>query len=683
MNAGGQGDNVSDDEAELTSVVRDEPGAPQVAFLPKAWIYVMCSGDFGLAFVWVVKYAVTSSFVRQALGGGPLVSHIVWSLGPLSGLIVAPIVGALSDRCASRIGRRRPYIAGGMLACLLGMAIFASARRLAGGKPGAAAITIAVIGFAILDFASNVVMFPSRALLGDLVPPEQQHDVQSAAAVIASVAEIIAGAYIFSWDEPVTHIERIFFVAGVMMALSVSISLIVCKETPIADTYSPDEWTSRGVQHTVQVEEQSHRVRFAGDASRRSSVDVEMQPLSFEMHEAEERSNENKIDSLSTAKKRHEPSAELCGDESPIVPEDSDEDTVEIFRRILPSSSSELPSRREVLCHHDARRNEDPSISPKSGAKKINLSNEAQMQNRSQAGNDDHSHSDTPSGMKHESLSVALSSENAEQDSLFYDELKAHKSDASDSRSLGEDSSQLCSGRGQPYDDNILSGGSLTFDRAKPKSLVREITESVRSSVRNFPKPLSYVGLVYFLAWACWFACLPTYALWIGEAVLRGDPDAEAGTAEAQLYERGVTIFSLANVIKAFIALCFSAFYPAMVRFVGDVGERVVFGIPFAVFSFVIWKLAYTNSAIVATFVVSAGAIPFITTQTIPVAIAVARFPENLASNLGILNLFCVAAQLFDTLYTGTVAKYFGEQAVMRIAGAWAAMAGLAAFLLL
>lgn len=89
------------------------------------------------------------------------------------------------------------------------------------------------------------------------------------------------------------------------------------------------------------------------------------------------------------------------------------------------------------------------------------------------------------------------------------------------------------------------------------------------------------------------------------------------------------------------------------------------------------------SSSFIAGVVIAAGSIPFIATQTIPTAIAVVRFPENLASNLGVLNIFCVSAQLFDTLYTGLVARFLGESFVMRIGAVWALAAGIAAFVFL
>lgn len=61
-------------------------------------------------------------------------------------------------------------------------------------------------------------------------------------------------------------------------------------------------------------------------------------------------------------------------------------------------------------------------------------------------------------------------------------------------------------------------------------------------------------------------------------------------------------------------------------------------------------------------------------------AIAIVRFPEHLASNLAVLNLYCVSAQFFDTIYTGLVARHFGEAAVMKIGALWGLVASFAAF---
>jgi Major Facilitator Superfamily len=471
------------DDRHPTSTLREEPVPP----LSKPRLYLMCSADFGMAFTWVIKMLVTTPYLRQTLGSGTVVSHIIWSLGPLSGLVTAPLIGALSDRCYSPFGRRRPYIAGGLVASVIGMNVFAAARHIS-LRP--VAIVVAVLGFGVLDVGTNAMMFPARALLGDLVSSEQQHDVQSAAAVIACTAEISAGVYVFILREPVSQIGHLFAVSSVIMVVTAAISLYMCRERPLGD-----------LLRTAEVEMQD----FPGDKDS-SHVDADV---------------------------------------------DNDSDVrVQV----------QVPVR---------------SVS-------------------------------------------ALS----------------------------------------------------------------EAWHGLRLSFRHFPRPLVKIGFVCWLAWACWYACLPVYSVWIGESVLGGSPTATPGSEEALRFQRGVTIYAVANVVKAALAIVFSIFYPAALRIVGKVGERTVFGLPFVSFGAIIWAFAYTKSSTVAAFVVTAGAIPFICTQAIPIAMAVQRFPEHMASNLGILNLFCVGAQLLDTLYTGSVAKHLGEAVVMRIAAVWALCAGVAAFTL-
>ena len=56
---------------------------------------------------------------------------LVWLAGPLSGLLVQPLIGAFSDKCTSRFGKRRPYIlVSGMLTCLSMLGV-AYAREIA------------------------------------------------------------------------------------------------------------------------------------------------------------------------------------------------------------------------------------------------------------------------------------------------------------------------------------------------------------------------------------------------------------------------------------------------------------------------------------------------------------------------------------------------------------------------
>lgn len=80
-------------------------------------------------------------------------------MGPLSGLLVAPFIGVVSDGCTSRLGRRRPFILVGMVLSIVGMLLFANAPALTGNDLLLARL-LAVLAFGLLDFATNIIMFP-------------------------------------------------------------------------------------------------------------------------------------------------------------------------------------------------------------------------------------------------------------------------------------------------------------------------------------------------------------------------------------------------------------------------------------------------------------------------------------------------------------------------------------------
>lgn len=128
----------------------------------------------GVQFGWALQLSLLTPYV-QLIGVPHTWSSFIWLCGPISGMIVQPVVGYYSDRCTSRFGRRRPYIAGG--AFLVAIAVFligyaADIGVSTGDKMGAStkprAIAIFVVGFWILDVANNTLQGPCRALLADL-----------------------------------------------------------------------------------------------------------------------------------------------------------------------------------------------------------------------------------------------------------------------------------------------------------------------------------------------------------------------------------------------------------------------------------------------------------------------------------------------------------------------------------
>ncbi len=72
-----------------------------------------------------------SPYLHDELGVKKSLVAVVFLAGPISGLVVQPLIGVLADHSTSRFGRRRPYIAIGGLICVCGILTMGFTRNIA------------------------------------------------------------------------------------------------------------------------------------------------------------------------------------------------------------------------------------------------------------------------------------------------------------------------------------------------------------------------------------------------------------------------------------------------------------------------------------------------------------------------------------------------------------------------
>jgi maltose/moltooligosaccharide transporter len=119
-------------------------------------------GFFGIQFSFGLQQSSMSPIYKY-LGADEASLPYLWLAGPVTGLLVQPLIGAMSDRTTSRWGRRTPYFLIGAILCSLGLL----------AMPYSPTLWMAASLLWILDSANNVTMEPYRAFVSDKLPASQ------------------------------------------------------------------------------------------------------------------------------------------------------------------------------------------------------------------------------------------------------------------------------------------------------------------------------------------------------------------------------------------------------------------------------------------------------------------------------------------------------------------------------
>jgi len=177
------------------------------------------------------------SRIFQTLGAEVDELAILWIAAPMTGLLVQPIIGHLSDNTWSQFGRRRPYFLIGAL--LATIALFA--------MPNSPTLWVAAGMLWIMDASLNVTMEPFRAFVGDNLPDRQRTRGYATQSFFIGVGAVIAGALpwvMTNWmglsnvapeGEIPQTVQWAFYIGGAALFAAVCWTVFSTKE------YSPEE----------------------------------------------------------------------------------------------------------------------------------------------------------------------------------------------------------------------------------------------------------------------------------------------------------------------------------------------------------------------------------------------------------------------------------------------------------
>jgi len=184
-----------------------------------------CIGFFGLQFAWQMRI-ILSGPLTESLGASPLLYGLIWLAGPVTGIVVQPIIGALSDNTFTKFGRRIPYLFFGALFGALGLILLPKSEFLSGlfgaNHPTWLALFIAAIFIWVIDACVNAAQGPYRALVPDNIQKSQHAIANSYLSFAIGLGSVVAAgtAPFLKWAfDYQMSVDAQFTMAGVAFIL--------------------------------------------------------------------------------------------------------------------------------------------------------------------------------------------------------------------------------------------------------------------------------------------------------------------------------------------------------------------------------------------------------------------------------------------------------------------------------
>ncbi len=247
--------------AEITEVGSDDARRPLMTSRNIAWMNL---GFFGVQF----SFGLTQSAVNPIflfLGADAHDLPILNIAGPITGLLIQPIIGAMSDKTwHPKYGRRKPYIIGGSIVMIAILFLF----------PLVTALWMAVICLWLVDAGNNTAMEPYRALISDRLRKVQipkgfliQSMFTGAGAVLANVSLFIFQKVLPGGGEGgvPTWVFVVFWFGAVCAIVTVGVAMLRTTEvTPTDEELAHLKTQSKGISATVREIAEAVRVMPIG-----------------------------------------------------------------------------------------------------------------------------------------------------------------------------------------------------------------------------------------------------------------------------------------------------------------------------------------------------------------------------------------------------------------------------------
>jgi maltose/moltooligosaccharide transporter len=200
-------------------------------------IWNMSFGFLGIQFGFALQNGNVSR-IFQTLGADIEKIPILWIAAPVTGLLVQPIIGHMSDKTWTRLGRRRPYFLSGAILATLALSLITNSPSW----------IVATVMLWIMDASINISMEPFRAFVGDMLPSSQRTSGFAMQSFFIGIGAVIGGFLpwiLANWlnvsSVPAPgkliplNVKLSFYIGAAILFSAVAWTILTTKE------YSPEE----------------------------------------------------------------------------------------------------------------------------------------------------------------------------------------------------------------------------------------------------------------------------------------------------------------------------------------------------------------------------------------------------------------------------------------------------------
>ncbi len=203
---------------------------------PTRVVVTMAIAQFGLFVALLAPVTVSLALKTQTLFNGDTAAAAVANASVLSiaaffALVANPVFGRLSDLTTARFGRRRTWMA-------IGLVFFVISQLVVALAPS---VPVLLVGWCLAQISGNAILAPLLATIADQVPHEQRGSVSANVGVMQNLG-ILAAAYVATLF--VSNMLALFMVPAIIAVITVGIYCVVLPDTPITERPKLGGWVA-------------------------------------------------------------------------------------------------------------------------------------------------------------------------------------------------------------------------------------------------------------------------------------------------------------------------------------------------------------------------------------------------------------------------------------------------------